>query len=349
MEIANADRAVCILRGMRAAVIGLGVGEQHIAGYRAHPEVEVVAVCDIDPARLATVAERHPELRRTEDPDELLRDPEIDIVSIASYDDAHYEQIKLAFEHGKHVFAEKPLVLERDQAVDLARMLGDDSTLRLSTNVPLRMSPRFQHVREVIAAGELGELFHLEGDYDYGRRHKLTDGWRGRIPYYSVVLGGAIHMVDLLRWLSGLRITDVVSAVGSGIATRGTAFRWDDFVTATLRTETGATMKVNANLGCVSPHFHGVRIYGTEGTFVNGVPDGALYRQDTESAVTEPYPGVEKGDLIHSFVDSILTGKPAVVTEEDVFATLAVCLAIDAARESGASVVVEDFLPSRAA
>ena len=53
-------------------------------------------------------------------------------------------------------------------------------------------------MRELIAAGELGELFHLEGDYDYGRRHKLTDGWRGRIPYYSVVLGGAIHMVDLL-------------------------------------------------------------------------------------------------------------------------------------------------------
>ena len=335
---------------MRAGVIGMGVGEQHIAGYRAHPEVEVVAVCDLDPEKLALAADRYPELRCTDSADELLRDPDIDVVSVASYDDAHYEQIRLALEHGKHVFAEKPLVQERSHAVELARLLTEHPELRMSTNVPLRMSPRFIRVRELIAAGELGELFHLEGDYDYGRRHKLTDGWRGQIPYYSVVLGGAIHMVDLLLWLSGMRVTEVVSASGSQIATRGTAFRHDDFVTATLRTEGGALMKVNANLGCVSPHFHGVRVYGTEGTFVNGLPDGRLHRPGPDGAVTEvvddPYPGVEKGDLIHSFVDSILTGEPALVTEKDVFTTLAVCLAIEEARERESRVAVEDFLPS---
>ena len=339
---------------LRAAVIGLGVGEQHIAGYRAHPGCEVVAVCDTDPAKLAMAAERYPELRRTDRPEEILGDPEVDVVSVASWDDAHFEQIRLAFEHGKHVFAEKPLVQDREQAVALAALLAGRPELRLSTNVPLRMSPRFVRVRELIAAGELGELFHLEGDYDYGRRHKLTDGWRGRIGRYSVVLGGAIHMVDLLRWLSGLEITEVVSAEGAKVATRDTAFRGPDFVTATLRTDTGALMKVNANLGCVSPHFHGVRIYGTRATFENGLPDGRLHRPapPPEGAVTEaigdPYPGVHKGDLIHSFAESILTGAPAAVTEADVFATLAVCLAIERALELGGPAEVEHLLPSRA-
>ena len=339
---------------LRAGVIGLGVGEKHIAGYRAHPAAEVVAVCDIDPGKLSMAAERYPELRRTESPEELLEDPGIDVISVASYDDAHYEQVRAALANGKHVFAEKPLVLERDHAREIAQILAERPALRLSTNVPLRMSPRFRRLRDLVAAGELGELFHLEGDYDYGRRHKLTEGWRGRIPHYSVVLGGAIHMVDLLRWVSGLKITEVVSAVGSEIATRGTAFRGDDFVTATMRTETGALMKVNANLGCVSPHFHGVRIYGTEGTFVNDVPDGRLYRPApppagaVTEAVSEPYPGVEKGDLIHSFVESILTGRPALVTEHDVFETLAACMAIEEARRTGMGSAVEDFLPSRA-
>ena len=334
---------------IRAGIIGLGVGERHIDGYRAHPEAEVVAVCDIDPAKLDMAAERYPELRRTDDPRELLTDPDIDVVSVASWDDAHYQQIKLAFENGKHVFAEKPLVVEEAHAIELARMLAEKPELKISTNVPLRFSPRFREVRDRIAAGELGRIFHMEGDYDYGRRHKLTDGWRGRVPYYSAVLGGAIHMVDLLRWMTGREATEVVSATGTHIATDGTQFAYDDFVTATLLMDDGATMKVNANLGAVSRHFHGVRIYGTEGTFVNGLPDGTLYtavpgEEADARAVTSAYPGVGKGDLIPSFVDSILTGNPAAVTAEEVFRTLSVCLAIERARFGGGPVDVEYLL-----
>ncbi len=105
-------------------------------------------------------------------------------------------------------------------------------------------------------------------------------------------------------------------------------------------------MKVNANLGCVSPHFHAVRIYGTEGTFVNGLPDGALHHAGGTTVVDDPYPGVAKGDLIASFAESILTGAPAEVTEVDVFNTLSVCLAIELARETGATVPIENPLRS---
>jgi predicted dehydrogenase len=329
---------------LRAAVIGLGVGEQHLAGYAAHPASEVVAVCDLDEAKLA----RHQGLRTTTDARELLTDPDIDIVSVASWDDAHFEQVRLALESGKHVFAEKPLVLHEHEAAAIAELLRRPGAPRLSTNVPLRLSPRFVRLREMIGTGRLGELFHIEGDYDYGRRHKLTDGWRGRIPHYSVVLGGAIHMVDLVLWLTGLRVTEVIAAASNDIATRGTAFRHPDFVTATLRADGGATIKVNANLGSVSPHFHGLRVYGTEGTFVNGLPDAQLHTRDGIEARTETiadaYPGVAKGDLIGPFVDSIVSGSPAAVSEQDVFEVLAVCFAIDRAAASGGPVAVERLL-----
>jgi predicted dehydrogenase len=330
---------------IRAAVIGLGVGEQHIAGWNAHPACEVVALADIDAARLT----RFPGLRTTTVPAELLEDAGIDAVSIASWDDAHFAQISAALRNGKHVFAEKPLVLHADEAAEIAALLRANPGVRLSTNVPLRRSPRFARVRSMIAAGELGELFHLEGDYEYGRRHKLTDGWRGRLPYYSVVLGGAIHMVDLLLWLSGQRVTEVIAAEGTRIATRDTAFRHADFVTALLRTESGATMKVNANLGCVHPHFHAVRIYGTEGTFLNGPETGTLHRPGGSEPVSEAYPGVRRGDLIASFAESILTGAPAEVSEVDVFNTLSVCLAIEAARETGRRTRVSNPLVSASA
>lgn len=338
------------MSALRAAVIGLGVGEQHIGGYRAHPGCEVVAICDIDPRRLAAVGERHPELRRTDRPEELLEDPGIDVISIASWDDAHFEQIRAALQQGKHVFAEKPLVQDERDAVELARLLRERPQLRLSTNLPLRLSPRFVEIRKRIAAGELGRLFHLEGDYDYGRRHKLTDGWRGRLDRYSVVLGGGIHMIDLLTWMSGLSVSRVLGAHGNRIATERGGFSDLDFVTALLQTTDGPLIKVNSNLGCISRHFHAVRIYGSDGTFVNGLPDGTLYRpgppgeEAAADAITAPYPGVGKGDLIESFVESILTGEPARVTAADAFASLSVCLAVERALAAGGPVDVEYLL-----
>ena len=327
---------------LRAAVIGLGVGERHLAGYDAHPGAEVVAVCDTDESKLAPYAH----LRTTTDAAELLADPGIDVVSVASWDDAHFEQIRMALEHDKHVFAEKPLVLYADQAREIAQMLSERPGLVLSTNVPLRRSPRFTALRERIRAGELGRLFLLEGDYDYGRRHKLTDGWRGQIPYYSVFLGGGIHMVDLLLWLTEDPVTEVLAAHANRIATADSGFEHPDLVTATMRTESGALMKVNANLGSVGPHFHALRVYGTRGTFANGLPDGVLHTEGASEPVTDAYPGVGKDVLIGSFLDAILTGEPAEVTARDVFDTLSVCMAVEAALQSGTAVEVDYLLPS---
>jgi predicted dehydrogenase len=320
---------------LRAAVIGLGVGEQHLAGYAAHPASEPVAICDADPQRVREVAERHPGLRATTDPAEILAAGDIDVVSIASYDSAHFEQIAAALRAGKHVFAEKPVVIEEAHARELRRLLAERPDLRLSTNVPLRRSPRFVELRERIRAGELGTIFLAEGDYDYGRRHKLTDGWRADEPAYSVVLGGAVHLVDLLLWLTGERPDAVRTAVGSGIATRGTRFCSDDFVLAVLTCPSGMTWKVNANLGCISPHFHGLRVYGTEATFVNGLPDGALHTPAGSATVDAPYPGVHKSDLIGPFLDTIVSGEDHGVTADDAFAALSVCFAIERARSSG--------------
>jgi predicted dehydrogenase len=325
---------------LRAGVIGLGVGEQHIGGYTDHPQAEVVAICDIDEAQLAKVAARHPGPLATADPSVVLGHPEIDVVSIASYDDVHYAQIREALEHGKHVFAEKPVCLHEDEARHIAQLLRARPGIRLSQNMPLRLSPRFVELREQIAAGALGRIFHVEGDYDYGRRHKLTDGWRGELPWYSVVLGGAIHMIDLLLWLTGDMPVEA-TALSSGIATAGTRFKHDDFVVALLRLESGATAKVTANLGCVSRHFHGLRVYGTEGTFVNGLPDATLYAPAPPPAegrpvkVTTAYPGVGKGDLIAGFVDALLDGVTPPVPESQVLDVLAVCFAIERSVSEG--------------
>ena len=91
---------------LNAAVIGLGVGERHISGYEADLRCKVTALCDIDENKLHEVSQRNPGLRLSTNPNEILEDHTIDVVSIASYDDAHRDQVIKAIENGKHIFVE---------------------------------------------------------------------------------------------------------------------------------------------------------------------------------------------------------------------------------------------------
>jgi predicted dehydrogenase len=323
---------------LRAGIIGLGVGERHIAGYRFHPDCAVVAVADMDPAKRDVARRRYPDLRIHDSAAALLDDPEIDVVSIASYDEDHAAQVLRALAAGKHVFAEKPLCQTEDELAAIRAALARHPELRLSSNLILRLTPRFRALKARIASGELGRLFHIESDYNYGRIHKIVDGWRGRQDFYSVMLGGGVHVVDLVSWLAGERIVEV-AAFGNRIATAGTAFRFDDMVVAILRFESGLVGKVAANFACVFPHFHRLLVYGTAATFENGLEAGRIWRsRDRDAApvaLDEAYPGTEKGDLIPPFIDSILGRRAPEVGEDDVFAAMAVCLAIDEAARKG--------------
>ncbi|MCH8344467.1 MAG: Gfo/Idh/MocA family oxidoreductase [Planctomycetes bacterium] len=328
---------------LRVGVIGLGVGEQHIIGYEQHPACEVVALCDSDVDRLKEVGRRHAPTALTSRADEVIQDPSIDIVSIATYDDVHAEQVIRAIEHGKHVFVEKPLCMGMEEARRIRAALGQRPNVRLSSNLILRVSPRFAAIKRRIDDGLFGSLFHIEADYNYGRLHKITDGWRGRLEHYSVVLGGAVHMVDLLLWLTGGRAVEV-SAYGNNIATRGCGFRDNDMVVAILRFESGLTAKVTANFGCVLPHGHGLTVYGTGATFIQGDPHGRLYTSRDPQAppelIVEPHPATAKGALIDNFIGAILGQRQPIVSEQDVFETMSVCLAIERSLRDGRPVRV---------
>lgn len=333
---------------MRAGVIGFGVGEQHAMAYAEDARARLVAICDPDPAKREAARARFPEAEILADPGEILARKDIDAVSIASPDDSHYGQIVAAIDAGKHIFVEKPVCLDKDELTDIHRRLQDKPELVFSSNLILRRSPRFQEIRRRIHAGDIGEPYYIEADYNYGRIHKIVDGWRGRIPNYSVMLGGGVHVVDLVLWIVGKRVVEVV-ALGNNFCTRNTAFGLDDFTVSLLRFEDGQVAKVAANFGCVMPHFHRLMVYGTGGTVDNDFGAARLWKsRDPEVApemIEAPYPGVRKGALIGDFIGAILEGTQGSVSREEVFATMAVCFAIEAAKASGKACRVAEIFP----
>jgi predicted dehydrogenase len=195
----------------------------------------------------------------------------------------------------------------------------------------------------MIETGEIGRVYHMQGAYEYGRIHKIVDGWRGDMDYYSVVLGGGVHMIDLFIWLVGERPVEVF-AYGNNISTRNTDFRFDDLVVSVMKFESGLVTQLTANYACVHPHFHPLDVYGDKGTFKNGMHGGKYFASrdfDTEpEEITEAYPGTHKGDLIDSFVGSITGDSRAEVTIDEVFDSVSVCFAIDESARTGKPVEV---------
>jgi len=330
------------MQTIRVGVVGLGVGEAHLKSYQSVEGVEVAAVCDIDPVRLDEIAGRYDVRGRHADYRGVTEDPEIDVVSICSYDEAHAEQLLSAFRHGKHVMVEKPVVLHKSEAEAVYRAFEGSGKL-VTSNLILRQSPRFREVKRMIDEGAFGEIFYMEGDYLHQILWKITQGWRGRMDFYCTFYGGGIHLVDLMRWLKGEEFTEV-TAMANDVLTQDTAYRYPDFFVALMRFGSGGIAKCATTLGPQRTKFHALNVYGSKLTFVNDMPNAKVFSGDEatdERAMTTPYPGMEKGDLLPEFIAAIRNGHAPEIDATDIFRVMDVCFAVREAAQSGRTVKVD--------
>jgi len=332
-----------LLRTLGVAVVGLGVGVQHALAYTRIPACTLRWLYDLDAARMERVAAEIGQGAPAESFESILSDESVDVVSIASYDDAHSDQIVAALRARKHVFAEKPLgrSIEELKAIKLAWEAGRG--IHLGSNLVLRAAPVYQWIREAIAAGELGEVFALDGDYLYGRVHKITDGWRMDVQDYSVMQGGGVHLVDLMLWLTGQKPASVTAA-GNRICTTGTAFRYNDYVAATFQFPSGLIGRITANFGCVHRHMHVLRVFGTRATFILDDRGARLHESSdpagTARALDLAALPATKGDLIPGFVAAVLAGAAPGPETQYEFDVISACVAADRAVTTGNSVKV---------
>jgi predicted dehydrogenase len=330
------------VRSLGVAVVGLGVGEQHALAYQ-RTGCSVRRLFDLDPDRAAAVSSRLGEGLCSSSLESILGDPSIEIVSIASFDDAHFEQVAASLAAGKHVFVEKPLCRSIHELETIAAAWRR-SGRKLRSNLVLRAAPLYRWVKAQVEGGAFGEIYAFDGDYLYGRLHKLTEGWRNQVEDYSVLQGGGVHLLDLMLWLTGQR-PERVSAVGNRISSAGTAFRYHDFAAATFTFPSGLVGRVTANFGSVHRHQHVMRIFGTRATFIvdDAGPRLHLSRDPNEPATPlahNPLPAT-KGDLIPEFVASVTTGAAMRPDTQHEFDVISACVAADRALASGGAVTVD--------
>ncbi len=328
------------------AVVGLGVaGIEHARAYRTLPDCELKWLCDLDAEKAAGLAKELGAGIGAATFEKILADPAVEVISIASYDDAHFSQAISSLRAGKHVFVEKPLCYSLEELKTLKRVWQETGRRHLASNLAVaRASTLYRWLREAIAKGELGELYAIDGEYLYGRFSKITEGWRKNVEDYSVMLGGGVHLVDVMLSLARERPVSVVAA-GNRIVTSGTAFRYHDFAAATYTFPSGLIGRICANFGCVHRHQHILRVFGTKGTFLYDDQGARLWtsREDAAAPVMiDRSPArVPKGALIPEFIRRIREGQASQPDAQREFDLIAVCLAADRAVASSHPVAIE--------
>jgi predicted dehydrogenase len=146
---------------VRTAVIGLGYwGPNLVRNLQEIDAAEVVWACDARPAALEKIGRRYPAVGLTSDFAEVLRDPSVEAVAIATPVSTHFDLAMAALDAGKHVFVEKPLAASVDEALGLIAA-ADMNGLVLMPGHTFLYSPPVNMIRTMIATGELGDIYFI--------------------------------------------------------------------------------------------------------------------------------------------------------------------------------------------
>lgn len=150
--------------GSRVAVgvIGFGYWGPNLArNIDADPNSDLVAVCDLDPARLAAASARYGGARPYLSWDALLADPGVEAVAIATPASTHFSVALYALEAGKHVLVEKPMTTSATEAAVLASKAKDRNLVLMVDHVFL-YSPAVELLSELVWSGYLGEVLFID-------------------------------------------------------------------------------------------------------------------------------------------------------------------------------------------
>lgn len=324
---------------VRFGLIGYGAwGSHHARAITSASGATLVAIAAHSTASQQRAKDEHPQCRIYADYDELLREKDLDAVSVVLPSDLHYEVARAVLASGRHLLLEKPMALNLahcDELIELAR----SQSRRLAVGHELRLSSLWGKVKQLIDAGAIGEPLYALIEL-WRRPYRLgAGGWRydiGRVG--SWILEEPIHFFDLARWYFA-RVGEPLSVFAQANGKRPDHPELHDNFSAMLMFPNGRYAVVTQTLAGWE-HHQVAKITGTEGALWarwSGAmdrtfePTFSLQRLEGEQVVEVP---IEKKsgevyelvDEVAAFAQAIREGTPPACSGEDGRWSVAMCL-----------------------
>lgn len=271
-------------------IIGTGmIAHFHAKAIEAIPNAKLVGCFNQTPARAEKFAEETG-CKACTSLDDLLADPQIQVITICTPSGAHLEPALAAIQAGKHVLIEKPLeiTLERCDRVILA---AEKAGVKLGCILPSRFSEANLALKSAIASGRFGKLTLGDTYVKWWRTQQYYDGggWRGTwaLDGGGAYMNQAIHNVDLLLWFMG----DVAQVCGLTSTLAHDRIEVEDVGTAIVKFKSGALGTLEATTSAWPGLLKKTEIHGTQGSaiveqddilmweFADAQPDDASIRE----------------------------------------------------------------------
>ncbi|MBP1967333.1 Gfo/Idh/MocA family protein [Paenibacillus aceris] len=268
---------------LKVAVIGAGsISDAHLTSYMEHPEVELYGIVDMNEERARAAVEKYGAKVAFTDYREMLADPQVEAVSICTWNNTHGALSIAVLEAGKHVLCEKPLCTTVEEALRVEEAVRRSGKL-LMVGFVRRFGTNAQVLRRFIDAGELGEIYYAKASYL--RRLGNPGGWfadkerAGGGPLFDI----GIHVIDLCWYLMDRPKVKSVSGntytkLGNRSHIKNLSFykaadydasqnTVEDMANALIRFENGASLMVDVSftLHAKMKNEFAVKIFGDKG------------------------------------------------------------------------------------
>ena len=352
---------------IKVAIIGVGgISGVHIKAYLANPNVELYAFCDINEERLKMKAEKFGVTRTYTDKDVMLRElPEIDAVSVCTWNSQHAPCTIAALNAGCHVICEKPMATSAKEAREMQAAAEKNGKL-LMIGFVRRFGNDCAIVSDFIKNGYFGELYY--GKATYLRRNGCPGGWFGD---KSRSAGGplidlGVHVIDLTRYLCGnpkpvsvYGVTfdklkdrpDIKDHGNIGYASAGKTdndiFDVEDLASALIRYDNGVVISIEASFSLNIKHDEGkIELFGTKAgtkmdpeleiyTELNGYMSNVQLNRKTAL----DFDGLFENEINH-FVDCVMNGTECKAPAEDGVTLMEILDAIYESARTGHEVIL---------
>jgi predicted dehydrogenase len=332
---------------LRVAVVGAGRWSEraHLPGWLRDPRVEVAALVDVDADVVGRVAKELGIERTATDYREILDDPSIDVIDVATGNEAHFRISWDSLEAGKHVLCEKPVhhdARETKLAADLARSKG----LKTKLGFTFRFAPAVMYAKDLIDQGFVGEPYVFNG-YEQNsqwidpstplRQAEGADPDGAEITVSSIEGYGA-PIIDIMHWWVDRPLSNVVGMMRNFVPERmvrstGRMQRMniDDGDMWLCEFDTNVMASIQSSYVTVG-NYPGIeaRFYGSEGALIVRLVEEfgvcqtlKTARKDAVEFVDqeiparyfpaggtsrEPWPSLFYSNLVRNFADEIIDG-----------------------------------------
>ncbi len=291
------------MKKLGVAVIGTGFwGKNHARVFKELEETKLVAICDINAERAKNAANQFG-IKPYTNSGKMLRNKEIEAVSICTWSTSLAKEALKALKAGKHVLVEKPMAANAKQAKELLETAEKDG-LHLTVGFLMRFIPGLQHIRKAVESKKIGDLVCATA--------KRVSQWPERIGDVGVVKDTAIHDIDVMRYIFNNDPVTVYAKTGS-MRHR----KIEDYAQIMLTYKSGKSAFIESNW--LTPYkTRTLIVTGSEAIMKLDYITQELTIEDAKETVQPRYPWQEplKLELKH-FANCILRKEKPVITGAD--------------------------------